>query len=78
MLAHARARISTQIAFDQQSPGGLASMLLWYTLGQGPWPEPGSVESARADRVLELTAQMLGQASLWRIADGQLTEAVTS
>lgn len=75
-LAHARARLQAQIAFDQQSPGGLAAMLLGYALGKGPWPDADSVWAAPAGRVLELAAEMLSQAKLWRVADGQLAEAV--
>jgi predicted Zn-dependent peptidase len=74
-LAQARARLRARIAFDQQSPGSLAAMLLRHALGQGPWPDADNVEAAPTDRVIELAAGMLRQASFWRVAEGQLAEA---
>ncbi|TNH30585.1 insulinase family protein [Micromonospora orduensis] len=73
-VGRARARLRTRIAFEQQSPGGLASMLVRYALGQGAWPDIREIDAAADDRVVELAVRMLREASFWRIADSRLGE----
>ena len=71
-VAGARARLRSRIAFDQQSPGGLAAMLVRHALGQGPWPAIADIDLVDDRRVIELADRMLHAATVWQIADGRL------
>lgn len=73
-VAKAGARQRTKVAFEQQSPGGLAAMLMRYALGQGAWPDIRDIDAVGSDRVVELAERMLRGAALWRITDGRLGE----
>jgi predicted Zn-dependent peptidase len=74
-IAAARARLRSRIAFDQQSPGGLAALLVRYMLGRGPWPALDVIgDSSDGVRVVDFAARLLAAATYWQIQDGTLGE----
>jgi hypothetical protein len=73
-VAKARARLRSRLAFEQQSPGGLVSMLLQYALARGAWPEIDRIDAVRDAHVIDLATQVLRNAGFWRITDGRLEE----
>jgi predicted Zn-dependent peptidase len=67
LLATVRARLRIRLAYELQSPGGLAQVLLGYRLGQHPWPDPAGYDQVPDDLVTRAVIGTLGAARLWRV-----------
>lgn len=72
-IADARERVRTRVALDQQSPAGLAGLLLAHAMGRGPWPDLEAFGAVSDEAVTAEVRRILGSSSLCRISDGKLS-----